>query len=189
MRPGTIEKEEILRASRELIRREGAAAVNIRAVAAACGVSVGSIYNHFGSKAELVREAVESVWREILCWPQGEAAFCDTEACIVWLYRQLEDGARRYPCFFTLHALGFLDGERPGGRRQMQRAWERLQEELCAVLRRDPRVREEALSGGLTAEGFAGVLFSLLLSALLRQDYDHAPVLEVIRRTVYQVPR
>ena len=65
MRPGTIEKEEILRASRELIRREGAAAVNIRAVAAACGVSVGSIYNHFGSKAELVREAVESVWREI----------------------------------------------------------------------------------------------------------------------------
>ena len=71
----------------------------------------------------------------------------------------------------------------------MQRAWERLQGELCAVLRRDPRVREEALSGGLTAEGFAGVLFSLLLSALLRQDYDPAPVLEVIRRTVYQVPR
>ena len=189
MRSGTIEKEEILRASRELIRREGAAAVNIRAVAAACGVSVGSIYNHFGSKAELVREAVESVWREILCWPQGEAAFCDTEACIVWLYRQLEDGARRYPGFFTLHALGFLDGERPDGRRQMQRAWERLQGALCAVLRRDPRVREEALSGGLTAEGFAGVLFSLLLSALLRQDYDPAPVLEVIRRTVYQVPR
>ena len=41
-------REEILRASRELIRRNGWAAVNMRSVAAACGVSVGSIYNYFG---------------------------------------------------------------------------------------------------------------------------------------------
>ena len=36
-------KEEILTAGRELIRREGWNAVNIRSIAAACGVSVGSI--------------------------------------------------------------------------------------------------------------------------------------------------
>ena len=36
-------KEEILKTSRELIQREGWSAVNIRSVAAACGVSVGSI--------------------------------------------------------------------------------------------------------------------------------------------------
>ena len=47
-------KEEILRASRELIRQKGWDAVNIRSVAAACGVSVGSIYNYFDSKAALV---------------------------------------------------------------------------------------------------------------------------------------
>ena len=38
-------QEEILKASRELIRQKGWAAVNIRSVAAACGVSVGSIDN------------------------------------------------------------------------------------------------------------------------------------------------
>ena len=36
-------KEEILKASRSLIQREGWDAINIRSVAAACGVSVGSI--------------------------------------------------------------------------------------------------------------------------------------------------
>ena len=42
-------KEDILKASRALIQQNGWAAVNIRAVAAACGVSVGCIYNYFAS--------------------------------------------------------------------------------------------------------------------------------------------
>ena len=46
-------KEEILKTSRVLIQQNGWEAVNIRAVAAACGVSVGCIYNYFGSKTEL----------------------------------------------------------------------------------------------------------------------------------------
>ena len=58
-------KEEILKNSRELIREKGWAAVSIRSVASACGVSVGSIYNYYDSKAELISATVESVWCEI----------------------------------------------------------------------------------------------------------------------------
>ena len=36
-----------------------------------------------------------------------------------------------------------------------------------------------------TAEKFADVLFSLMLSALMRQDYDASAVLEIVRRTLY----
>ena len=36
-------KEEILKTSREMIRQQGWSAISIRSVAAACGVSVGSI--------------------------------------------------------------------------------------------------------------------------------------------------
>ena len=52
-------KEEILKTSRALIQEQGWSAVSIRSVAAACGVSVGSIYNYFDSKAELVSATVE----------------------------------------------------------------------------------------------------------------------------------
>ena len=38
-------KEEILKNSRVLIEQQGWSAVSIRSVAAACGVSVGSMYN------------------------------------------------------------------------------------------------------------------------------------------------
>ena len=44
-------KQEILKTSRELIQQQGWSAISIRSVASACGVSVGSIYNYFDSKA------------------------------------------------------------------------------------------------------------------------------------------
>ncbi len=71
-------KEQILKASRELIQRQGWSAVNIRSVAAACGVSVGSIYNYFDSKAALVGAAVESVWCEIFHRPEDGEVFQNT---------------------------------------------------------------------------------------------------------------
>lgn len=68
----------------------------------ACGVSVGSIYNYFDSKAALLSETVGSVWQEIFHRPD------DTD-----------------------------------------------------------------------------VLFSQMLSAMLRQDYDPSTVPEIVRRTLY----
>ena len=78
----------------------------------ACGVSVGSIYNYFDSKAALLSETVGSVWQEIFHRP-------------------------------------------------------------------------DAFTEAFTAEKFADVLFSQMLSAMLRQDYDPSTVLEIVRRTLY----
>lgn len=98
-------KEEILEASRELIRQQGWASVSIRSVATACGVSVGSIYNYFASKADLVGETVESVWCEIIHISGDSIAFRDTLACVAWMYERIKYGCERYPGFFTLHPL------------------------------------------------------------------------------------
>lgn len=178
-------KEEILKASRELIQREGWSAVNIRSVAAACGVSVGSIYNYFNSKAALIGAAVESVWCEIFHRPEDGAVFQDTQACLTWLYGRMEYGCKQYPGFFSLHSLGFMGEDKADGREKMQQTWQHILEGLCAVLRRDTKVRPDAFTDQFTAEKFADLLFSLMLSALLRQDYDPSAVLEIVRRTLY----
>ena len=36
-----------------------------------------------------------------------------------------------------------------------------------------------------TPEQFAGILFSLMLSAVVQQSFDPSAVLEVVRRTIY----
>ena len=64
-------KEEILQTSRKLIQQQGWSAVSIRSVAAACDVSVGSIYNYFDSKAALMAATVESIWCEIFPSSKG----------------------------------------------------------------------------------------------------------------------
>lgn len=178
-------KEDILKTSRELIQQEGWSAVNIRSVAAACGVSVGSIYNYFDSKSALVGATVESVWCEIFHRPKDGAVFQDTQACITWLYERMEYGCKQYPGFFTLHSLGFMGEDKSDGRRKMQQTWQHILEGLHSVLQQDTKVRPDAFTEQFTAEKFADLLFSLMLSALLRQDYDPTAVLEIVRRTLY----
>ena len=178
-------KDEILKASRELIRERGGSAISIRSVAAACGVSVGSIYNYFDSKAELMSAAVESVWREIFHRPEDDAVFRDVQACIVWMYERMAYGCRQYPGFFTLHSLGFMREEKDDGKRRMQQTWQHILAGLCSVLKQDAKIRPDAFNEQFTVEKFADVLFFQMLSALLRQDYDPAAVLEIVRRTLY----
>lgn len=185
MNTAATSKEEILKASRELIRQQGWSALNIRSVAAACGVSVGAIYNYFDSKSTLVGAAVESIWQEIFHRPEDGTVFRDTQACIVWMYRQMEYGHRQYPGFFTLHALGFMQEDRAQGKRKMQQTWQHILEGLSSVLARDAKIRPGAFTEHFTPETFADILFSLMLSALLRQDYDPSAVLELVRRTLY----
>jgi len=53
--------ERILQAAEEVLRRFGPSKANVVDVARALGVSHGSVYKHFASKAEL-REAVARIW-------------------------------------------------------------------------------------------------------------------------------
>lgn len=178
-------KEEILETSRELIRQAGWSAVSIRSVAAACGVSVGSIYNYYDSKAALMGATVESVWREIFHLPEGQAPFRDTLACIAWLYERMAYGNKQYPGFFSFHSLGFLGEDKSDGQQRMRQIWQHISDGLRSVLHRDTKVRPDAFTEAFTEEQCADLLFSLMLSALLRQDYDSSTVLELVRRTLY----
>ena len=185
MNTAVTSKEEILKTSRELIRRQGWSAVSIRSVAAGCGVSVGSIYNYFDSKTDLIGATVESVWCEIFHRPEDDAVFQDVQACVAWIYQRMAYGCERYPGFFTLHSLGFLREDKTAGKQRMQQTWQHILAGLRSVLKQDVRIRPDAFTEQFTAEKFADVLFSQMLSALLRQDYDPSAVLEIVRRTLY----
>lgn len=182
MKPAATSKEEILTACRELIRHQSGA-LNVREVAAACGVSVGTVYNYFGSKAELAAAAVESVWYDIFRCEEG--CFSNVEECIRWLFARLEYGNRQYPGFFTLHAAAFMPAGKTEGKARMTEAWAHMITMLCAVLRQDPGVRPDAFGKDFTPEELAGLLFSLLLAAPLQGCYDSTPAVRLTRRLLY----
>lgn len=189
MNKNITSKEKILEAGCDLVRKEGWSAMNIRRVAALCGVSVGSIYNYFDSKAEFVKDVVGSIWREIFHLPESSKEKLDALGTVKRLYRCMEIGNRRYPGFFSLHSLGFEGMERLGGKMRMLEEWEHILHVLIAAFERDPNVRPDAFTEEFTPEMFANLLLSFLIAAVVRGNYDAKPVIELVRRMLYENPR
>ena len=69
----TLTAERILEAAEEVLRRYGPAKANVVDVARALGVSHGSVYRHFPSKAAL-RDAVTARWLESISTPLAAIA-------------------------------------------------------------------------------------------------------------------
>ena len=178
-------KEEILQTSRKLIQQQGWSAVSIRSVAAACDVSVGSIYNYFDSKTDLVNAIIESVWREIFHKPEDMAIFTNAENSIKWIYERMAYGSQTYPGFFTLHSISYLREDKSDGVRRMQHAWHHIILGITEALKHDTNVRPDAFNDEFTAEKFAEVLFSQVVSSLLQQNFDPSIVLVIIHKVLY----
>ena len=178
-------KEDILAASRDLIKENGWAAVSIRAVASRCSVSAGTIYNYYESKADLLSDTIESIWHEIFFHPEDEQIFHDVESCISWIYERLEYGNRQFPGFFSLHSFGFMRDEKTSGKKRMMKTWGHILNGLCEVLENDPKVRADVFDQEFTEKKFADILFSLILVSMIRQDYDPSSVLMLVKKTLY----
>jgi AcrR family transcriptional regulator len=76
---GPLTSEQILGAAQDVLRRHGPSKANVVDVARALGVSHGSVYRHFPSKAAL-REAVAARWLAEISDPLEEIVTADARA-------------------------------------------------------------------------------------------------------------
>ncbi|MFQ9918347.1 MAG: TetR/AcrR family transcriptional regulator [Flavonifractor plautii] len=92
-------RQALLAASRTVARRQGLGGLSIRAVAAEARVSVGSVYNYFSGKTELLAATVEEIWMQILSAPEGEAPRDGFAAYVHWLFHRIQSGAGNIRAF------------------------------------------------------------------------------------------
>ena len=59
-------KEEIISVTRVMLEDKGYDKLNIRDVAGSCNIGIGTFYNYFKSKHEILSEIIRSDWKEIL---------------------------------------------------------------------------------------------------------------------------
>lgn len=178
-------REAILGVSRELVRKRGWKAVNIRAIAKECNICIGSIYNYFDSKSDLMASTVESVWRDIFHFPEREKPFDSFAHCVEWVFESMRKGDERYPGFFTYHSMSFMGEEKEGGQQFMEQSWKHIKDSLLLVLVHDKNVRQEAFDEDFTQGKFVEIIFSSMVFALLQHNYDCTGVLGMVRRVIY----
>lgn len=59
--------QRLLEEARRQISQEGYSAMTIRSVASGCGVGVGTVYNYYASKDELVAAFMLEDWQKCIC--------------------------------------------------------------------------------------------------------------------------
>ena len=107
MNPTVTSKEEIIAVCQKIAKERGLEAISIRSVASECGMAVGSVYNYFSSKSELLCAAIENIWKDIFHMSASQCAFSDFVECLNWLFDSVQRGSQMYPEFFLPACNGF----------------------------------------------------------------------------------
>ena len=67
-------KAAIMLVCRRIVAEKGLTALNMRLVTDECHIALGTLYNYYADKEELVLATVESIWRDIFHADQQCAA-------------------------------------------------------------------------------------------------------------------
>jgi len=178
-------KEDILKACREIVSEEGLSAVNMRAVAKKCGVALGSLYNYFPNKEELLLETIGSVWQDIFHMDRSCGAEQGFPETVEWIFESVRGGAQEYPNFFTTHSLSFASTGKSRAISTMDEYLGHMKDGMAAALKTDSLIRTDIFSEDFPENDFLDFILSSILLLLLQQKKDCRILLEMIRKTIY----
>ena len=99
-----LESKLIAEAQKQILA-QGYGAVTIRSVANACGVGVGTVYNYFSSKEELLATYLLDDWNTCVTAIDAVSCYSDSPAPVArCIYDQLSDYALRHQAIFRNEA-------------------------------------------------------------------------------------
>ena len=124
-----------------------------------------------------------SVWRDIFDF--SEISFNSFLDLTAQIFNCIKKGEEKYPSFFSLHSVSFIGEERQDGRRLMSETLEQIKDGMCTVLEKDKNIRNNVFDEEFTPRAFSEIILSLIISAMLRHDYDSRAVLKMIEKLIY----
>lgn len=180
-------RESILESSKQLAISEGLSALNMRRVAKESGIAVGTVYNYFPTKGDLVTATVQSVWEEIMEPIRHFKTDLGFVERVRLFYEIIQKGSDKYPSFFSVHAMQFASREKEQGRQTMNRFILHVKLTFKEALINDPNLKEDVFTETFTLEGFIDFVFDNMIYMLMRHVKQCDYLLEVIKRTVLNV--
>ncbi len=178
-------KEAILETCRNLVSEKGLSSLNMRAVAEACEVALGSIYYYFPSKSDLLIAAIESVWEDIFKLKSREVPQMSFIEYIDKCFEHIQLGIRKYPNFFTIHSISFLAAGQNKAHASMERYLAQIREKMLHTLQNDNRMNKAIFSESFTEADFVDFVLSNIVCFLIQKKDNCEVLLKVIESTIY----
>lgn len=179
-------KEAILNSAKEIAYRDGISKLNIRTLASECGVSVGSIYNYFPTKDDLVIAVIEEFWKNIF-----QKGMCDHQInlCFVQFYEKLYFRFYNYLKVFKedmISQLSLLSKDiKQKGRSKEDEYLNRMKSVMMYHLKIDESIRKDVWTENFTMECFIDFAFDNMFLMLKNNQMNIEFFKELITKLIY----
>lgn len=168
-----------------MVSERGLSALNMRSVAQACHLAVGSLYHYFPNKDDLVIATVARVWQDIFHMDQTCHANLPFPEYVQWIFDSVQQGAKKYPHFLTAHSLSFASTGKGKAKDAMEQYFTHIRLGMTEALHADPAIPEGVFHAGYPEAEFVEFVLTNLLALLMQQKSRCDVLLETIRRAIY----
>lgn len=185
--PMITSKDEIMQICRRIASEEGLKSLGMRKVAKECGIAIGTLYNYFSNKEELLIATITSIWLDFFSLPPQEESSPPLlfSEYVEKVFENVRGRFYDYPDFFTAHSVAITESGRDRARKTMENCTEEIRSSLLSALRRDNAVSVNAFSKSFTEESFTEfVMDSIIL--LLSQKKSCSTLISVIKKVIYE---
>lgn len=162
-----ISRDQIIEVAYHMALNNGLGSLNIRAVATACGISVGTMYHSFATKSELVNSVVGKFWQESFTDIMNEAD--GTHVSFIALCRdlshQMQTAFSKFREGFLVYLSTLNTQEREIAHEREEEAFVHMRQGLEYVLLADEQVDHNRLTGNLHPKALCDLVWSTLLQS------------------------
>jgi len=177
----TALRQTLLSCASKIECDEGVNAINIRRLATEANIAIGTVYNYFESKQDVLLALTEEYWKNALdqmyACVTAERFSQQLGQIIAFLRSRMND------CAEIL--MRSMHDDADAGRLRMASMQRVLRHALVERLNRDSAIKENVWSESFSKEAFADFVLANIISLMQQKDEDTGVFLEVIERILY----
>lgn len=178
-------RSAIIAAARILASEKGLSNLNMRDVAKSCGISIGSVYNYFPSKADLIIAIIEDIWVTIFHQNNTNRPYNCFPDEVSWFFSCVKRGSSDYPEFFTVHTLALTTVDKNKGRMVMYDYLGHIKKGFILTLAQDKNVKNGVFDQNFTEQQLIDFVIHHIFALLAQGATDCDTLLAVIKKLLY----
>lgn len=187
MKKAVISKESLLEVAKDIVFKDGLDKLNMRNLAQKADVSIGSVYNYFPSKNDLLLDVIEDFWKQVfyddICKVDTNIQFVDF---IEQIYDRLRHHIDEFNSLFMSHVKIMNQEAKMKGHHVGMQYVDHIRTGLLYVLQEDSTIKSTAFTDSFTQDGLLDFVFLHVFISLRKGSPNIDFLAEVLNRLLYE---
>lgn len=179
------QKEIILSSAKQIALEQGITKINIRSVAQKSGISIGTVYNYYPTKADLLVAVIEDFWSEAFekinfKTLEGKNFYEKIQEVYDNLYTYLHNFKDNW-----LEQISLLNAqEKKLGRKKEEEYFDKICNMIISFMDRDESIGDKVWKDCISKEKTAEFIFDNMLLMLKKDESDFEFFIAILKKII-----